>query len=75
MATRLSEQRAMAVRDYLASQGVDQTAITAKGFGKSNPVATNDTSAGRQQNRRVELVVAGDLIKAQMKLDTMSSSR
>ena len=72
---RLSEQRAMAVRDYLTSQGVDQTAITAKGFGKSNPVATNDTAAGRQQNRRVELVVAGDVIKAQMKVDTMSSSR
>jgi outer membrane protein OmpA-like peptidoglycan-associated protein len=72
---RLSEQRAMAVRDYLAAQGVEQTAITAKGFGKSNPVATNDTAAGRQQNRRVELVVAGDVIKAQMKLDTTNSSR
>lgn len=72
---KLSEKRAMAVRDYLASQGVDQTAITAKGFGKSNPVATNGTAAGRQQNRRVELVVAGDVIKAQMKLDTMNGSR
>jgi outer membrane protein OmpA-like peptidoglycan-associated protein len=63
---RLSEQRAMSVRDYLATQGVEGTSITAKGFGKTNPVATNDTPEGRQQNRRVELVVAGDLIKAQM---------
>ena len=72
---RLSEERAMAVRDYLATQGVADTSITAKGFGKADPVATNDTAAGRQQNRRVELVVAGDVIKAQMKLDTGNGSQ
>jgi len=56
---QLSEQRANAVRAYLVSQGVKPDAITATGFGKSNPVATNDTASGRQQNRRVELVVSG----------------
>jgi outer membrane protein OmpA-like peptidoglycan-associated protein len=59
---RLSEQRAGAVRDYLVQQGVPQDAITAQGFGKTRPVASNDTAAGRQQNRRVELVVSGDVI-------------
>lgn len=61
---RLSEQRANAVRDYLVQQGVAQDSITARGFGKTRPVATNDTPAGRQQNRRVELVVSGDVIGA-----------
>jgi outer membrane protein OmpA-like peptidoglycan-associated protein len=59
---RLSEQRAGAVRDYLVQQGVSQDAIAARGFGKTRPVASNDTAAGRQQNRRVELVVSGDVI-------------
>ena len=59
---QLSEKRATAVRDYLAAQGVPDAAITAKGFGKTNPVASNDTPQGRQQNRRVELVVSGDAI-------------
>ncbi len=59
---RLSEQRAGAVRDYLVQQGVPQDAIAAQGFGKTRPVASNDTAAGRQQNRRVELVVSGDVI-------------
>jgi outer membrane protein OmpA-like peptidoglycan-associated protein len=58
----LSEQRAGAVRDYLVQQGVSANAVTAKGFGKNQPVASNDNSAGRQMNRRVELIVAGDLI-------------
>jgi outer membrane protein OmpA-like peptidoglycan-associated protein len=61
----LSEQRAGAVRDYLTTQGVSGNLITAKGFGKTNPVASNDTAEGREQNRRVELVVSGDAIKAQ----------
>src|SRR6202162_513130 len=52
---RLSEQRAASVRDYLVAQGVPATSVTAKGFGKTTPVASNDTAAGRQQNRRVEL--------------------
>jgi len=59
---KLSEQRAGAVRDYLVAQGVPTANISAMGFGKANPVASNDTAAGRQQNRRVELVVSGDPI-------------
>ena len=59
---RLSEQRAGAVRDYLIQQGISADAITAAGFGKSEPVASNDTPEGRQQNRRVELVVSGNAI-------------
>ena len=58
----LSEQRADAVRDYLVQQGISDDAITASGFGKSEPVASNDTPEGRQQNRRVELVVSGSAI-------------
>ena len=60
----LSEQRATAVRDYLVQQGVSANAVTAKGFGKTQPVASNDNSAGRLMNRRVELVVSGDAITA-----------
>ncbi len=59
---KLSEQRADAVRDFLTEQGVSSANITATGLGKSDPVASNDTAAGRQQNRRVELVVSGDAI-------------
>ncbi len=59
---RLSEQRAESVRDYLVQQQVPADAVTAFGFGKTKPVATNDTAEGRQQNRRVELVVNGDAI-------------
>jgi len=58
----LSDKRAKAVRDFLVSQGVSTDAVTTKGFGESNPVATNATAAGRQQNRRVELVVSGSSI-------------
>jgi outer membrane protein OmpA-like peptidoglycan-associated protein len=58
----LSEQRANAVRDYLIQQGLDPTSIVATGFGKSNPVASNDTTAGRQQNRRVEIIISGEVI-------------
>jgi len=58
----LSEQRANAVREYLTSSGISPTLVTAKGFGKTMPVASNDTAAGRQQNRRVELVVSGEVI-------------
>src|SRR6267142_2167836 len=55
---KLSEQRAAAVRDFLVSQGVSSNLVTAKGFGKAQPVASNDTAAGRQRNRRVEMVVS-----------------
>jgi len=59
---RLSEQRAEAVRDYLVTQGVAASGITARGFGSMQPVASNDTAEGRQHNRRVELVLSGDAI-------------
>ena len=58
----LSEHRAGSVRDYLVESGVNSNAVTARGFGNTQPVATNDNSTGRQQNRRVELVVSGDII-------------
>ena len=58
----LSEQRAGAVRDYLVQQGVSTNFITAQGFGNTLPVASNDNAAGRQENRRVELVVSGESI-------------
>ena len=58
----LSENRASAVRDYLVQQGVATGSVSSKGFGNSLPVASNDNSAGRQQNRRVELLVSGDAI-------------
>jgi len=58
----LSENRATSVRDFLVKQGIAASSITSSGFGEEQPVATNDTAAGRQQNRRVELVVSGDII-------------
>jgi outer membrane protein OmpA-like peptidoglycan-associated protein len=61
---RLSEQRGGAVRDYLTQQGLPANSVSAKGFGKTQPTATNDTATGRQQNRRVELVISGELIGA-----------
>jgi len=59
---KLSEQRADSVKDFLGEQGVSLSSITAQGFGKAEPVATNDTAEGRQRNRRVEIVVNGDSI-------------
>ncbi|MGP0074976.1 MAG: OmpA family protein [Bryobacteraceae bacterium] len=59
---KLSENRAGGVRDYLVGQGLASDNVTAKGFGKDDPVASNDTAAGRQKNRRVEMVVSGDII-------------
>jgi outer membrane protein OmpA-like peptidoglycan-associated protein len=58
----LSEKRAEGVRTYLTQQGVPEASTTATGFGKNRPIATNDTSEGRQQNRRVELIVSGEVI-------------
>jgi len=58
----LSEKRAESVRTYLTGQGVPEASTTAEGFGKSRPIASNDTADGRQQNRRVELVVSGEVI-------------
>jgi outer membrane protein OmpA-like peptidoglycan-associated protein len=70
---RLSEKRAFAVRDYLTAQGINSASITARGFGKTQPVVSNDTAAGRQQNRRVEMIVAGEVIGTS--ISVKSSSR
>jgi outer membrane protein OmpA-like peptidoglycan-associated protein len=69
----LSEQRANAVRDYLIQQGLDAGTITAQGFGPANPVASNDTPQGRQQNRRVEIIISGEVIGT--KIGTSASSQ
>ena len=58
----LSENRARSVRDYLVEQGVATASVSAKGFGNTLPVATNANATGRQQNRRVELLVSGEAI-------------
>ena len=58
----LSENRAGAVLNYLVEEGVTSNSVSAKGYGNSLPVATNDNAAGRQENRRVELVVSGEAI-------------
>ena len=58
----LSELRAQAVRDYFVQQGIPSSTIEAHGYGKTAPIASNDTPDGRQQNRRVELVLSGDAI-------------
>jgi outer membrane protein OmpA-like peptidoglycan-associated protein len=58
----LSENRAGSVRDYLVQQGVSTSSVSSRGFGNALPVASNENSAGRQQNRRVELLVSGEAI-------------
>jgi outer membrane protein OmpA-like peptidoglycan-associated protein len=63
---KLSEDRAGTVRAYLAAQGVDPGAITSIGYGKANPVASNDTATGRRQNRRVEIIISGEIIGTQL---------
>jgi outer membrane protein OmpA-like peptidoglycan-associated protein len=68
----LSENRAGSVRDYLVQQGVAANSVSAKGFGETLPVASNDNSAGRQQNRRVELLVSGDAIGSPVNATTGS---
>ena len=59
---QLSEHRGAAVRDYLMQQGMAVSSVTTKGFGKTQPVASNDTAQGRQENRRVEIVISGEII-------------
>jgi outer membrane protein OmpA-like peptidoglycan-associated protein len=59
---RLSDERAAAVQAYLSQQGVSASSIAVHGFGEANPIASNDSAVGRQQNRRVELVVSGQSI-------------
>ena len=63
---KLSEHRGESVRDYLTKEGVAGNSVTSQGFGKAAPVASNDTAAGRQRNRRVELVVSGEIIGEQI---------
>ena len=58
----LSERRSTAVRDYLTREGMEANSVSSRGFGKTQPVASNDTAQGRQQNRRVELVISGEVI-------------
>ena len=59
---KLSEQRAESVRKYLIEQGLPDSSLTATGFGKTMPIADNSTAAGRQQNRRVEIIISGEVI-------------
>jgi outer membrane protein OmpA-like peptidoglycan-associated protein len=59
---RLSENRADSVRDFLVAQGIVRSSVGAHGFGEGQPVATNDTPSGRQQNRRIDFVVSGEVI-------------
>ncbi len=62
MKQQLSEQRANSVRDYLEKENIPAASMTSQGFGKRKPEASNDTAEGRRQNRRVELVISGDVI-------------
>lgn len=63
---KLSQQRADTVREFLISQGMSPDTITAKGMGQENPVADNSTAAGRKLNRRVEIIVSGEVIGAKL---------
>jgi outer membrane protein OmpA-like peptidoglycan-associated protein len=59
---QLSQERAASVQSYLTQQGVSASSVSIHGFGEANPVASNESLEGRQQNRRVELVVSGQSI-------------
>jgi outer membrane protein OmpA-like peptidoglycan-associated protein len=72
MNQKLSENRAGSVRDYLVQEGVAGNSVSAKGYGNTLPVASNDDSAGRQQNRRVELLVSGEAIGSPVNATTGS---
>lgn len=71
---KLSENRAKSVAEFLTKQGLKEEAITSKGFGESTPVADNATAAGRQQNRRVELIVSGAIIEKTTTISKIPSS-
>jgi hypothetical protein len=62
----LSEQRASTVRDYLVNQGLNAGSLSAQGLGTNNPVGDNGTAEGRQKNRRVEIIVSGEVIGTQV---------
>jgi len=72
---QLSEKRAASVRDYLAQQGIPISSVVVMGFGKTQPIASNATMAGRQQNRRVELVVSGEVIGTKIGGDSSAVER
>ena len=72
MNQKLSENRASSVRDYLVQEGVSTSSVSSKGFGNTLPVASNDNSSGRQQNRRVELLVSGEAIGTAVNVTTGS---
>jgi outer membrane protein OmpA-like peptidoglycan-associated protein len=72
MNQKLSENRAGSVRSYLVDQGVLTGSVSAKGFGNTLPVASNDNASGRQENRRVELVVSGEAIGSPVNVTTGS---
>jgi len=63
---KLSQQRADTVREFLISQGMSPDTITARGMGQDNPLADNSTAAGRKLNRRVEIIVSGEVIGAKL---------
>jgi len=63
---KLSQQRADAVREFLTTQGLSPDSISSSGFGPADPIAANDTATGRKQNRRVEIIVSGEAIGAQI---------
>jgi outer membrane protein OmpA-like peptidoglycan-associated protein len=67
---KLSEQRAGAVRLFLIQQGLSPDSVTSMGMGSADPVASNDTAAGRQQNRRVEIIVSGEAIGTKIESKT-----
>jgi outer membrane protein OmpA-like peptidoglycan-associated protein len=67
---QLSERRAASVRDYVTHQGIPVSSVAIQGFGKTQPVASNATAAGRRQNRRVELVVSGEVIGSKIGSDS-----
>lgn len=58
----LIEQRANSVRDYLVQQGLNRSSLSAQGLGQNNPVADNSIPEGRQKNRRVEIIVSGEIV-------------
>jgi chemotaxis protein MotB len=59
----LSAQRALSVLNYIESQGIDSNRLSATGYGEFHPVASNDTSAGRKKNRRVEIIIKPQMVK------------
>jgi outer membrane protein OmpA-like peptidoglycan-associated protein len=64
---QVSAERARLVKEYLVSQGIDPSRLETKGMGSLNPVESNDTQLGRQANRRIEFMITGESLRAQVK--------